>query len=228
VSGRPGARLARRPLHFVLLADCSGSMKAAGKMAALNTAVREVLPHLAETSVRNPHAQVLVRAVRFATGASWHVAEPTDPEDLVWTDLTADGYTDLGAALGLVAAALTVPPMQERALAPALVLVSDGMPTDDYQDDLDALLALPWGARSIRMAVAIGHDADYDALNRFIGDETVEPVTAANPEQLVQALRWATSHVSRAASTVAPPAPPPSEVAVAVAHRPVRPEDAVW
>ena len=76
---RPGAELARRPLHFFLLVDCSGSMAAGGKMTALNTAIREVLPHLAETSESNPHAQVSVRAIGFSTGARWHIADPTDP-----------------------------------------------------------------------------------------------------------------------------------------------------
>jgi uncharacterized protein YegL len=226
MTNRPGARLARRPLHFFLLLDCSGSMAAAGKMAALNTAVREVLPHLAETSVLNPHAHVLVRAVRFGTGASWHIEEPSDAEDLAWTDVAAGGYTDLGAALDLLRTVLTVPPMEERALAPAMVLVSDGMPTDDYGAALDALLELPWGRRSVRMAVAIGHDADYGALARFIGEGNGEPITAANPEQLVRALRWATTHVSRAASTVAPPGPPPQLLAAAMSALP--PSEVVW
>lgn len=226
MSERPGAQLARRPLHFFLLADCSGSMASAGKMTALNTAVREVLPHLAETSTSNPHAQVLVRAVRFGTGASWHVGTATEADLLAWTDLKAGGYTDLGAGLDLLSAALTVPPMEERALAPAVVLVSDGMPTDEYDEALQRLLALPWGQRSIRMAIAIGHDADYETLNRFIGDPTLEPITAANPEQLVLALRWATTHVARAASTLAPPGPPPAQLATAWTS--VTDEEAVW
>lgn len=201
-------------------------MATAGKMAALNTAIREVLPHLAETSTRNPHAQVLVRAIRFGTGAAWHIEDPTDPETLAWQDLRAAGYTDLGAAIALLRDALTVPPMQERALAPAIVLVSDGLPTDDFDEELGALLALPWGARSVRMAVAIGHDADYDSLSRFIGNPSLEPVTAANPEQLVHALRWASTHVSRAASTLAPAGPPPAMLATA--YTPQVGEEAVW
>lgn len=222
---RPGAQLARRPLHFVLLADCSGSMAAGGKMTALNTAIREVLPHLAETSDSNPHAEVLVRAIGFSTGARWHVEEPTPPDDLHWEDLRPGGYTDLGAALGLLATALTVPPMEERALPPAIVLISDGMPTDEFGAALDELMALPWGARSVRMAVAIGHDAAYDTLTRFIGDPSIEPVTASNPEQLMMALRWATVHVARVASSIAPAGPPPVQIATAWADEG---EDTMW
>jgi uncharacterized protein YegL len=207
-SGRPGAQLARRPLHFFVLADCSGSMASGGKMAALNTAIREVLPHLADTSANNPHAEVMIRAIRFSTGASWHVAEPTSPEQLDWEDLSTGGYTDLGSAIELLCSVLTVPPMETRALPPAIVLVSDGMPTDDFERALKQLLELPWGARSVRMAVAIGHDAALDTLSEFIADPNLEPVTASNPEQLVLALRWASVAVARAASSLAaPPAP---------------------
>jgi uncharacterized protein YegL len=212
VTERPGAQLARRPLHFFLLADCSGSMAANGKMTALNTAVREVLPHLSETAYGNPHAEVGVRAIGFATGARWHVETATHPDELVWRDLEAGGYTDLGAGIDLLATSLTVPPMEERALPPAVVLVSDGMPTDDFEGALERLMALPWGARAVRMAVAIGQDAAYDTLAAFVGDPEVEPVTASNPEQLLMALRWATVHVARAASSLAPSAPPPVQV----------------
>lgn len=223
---RPGAELSRRPLHFFLLADCSGSMASAGKMTALNMAIREVLPLLAETSQSNPHAEVTVRAIRFGTGAQWHVSAPTSPDDLIWDDLEPGGYTDLGAAIDLVAEALTVPPMEDRALPPALVLVSDGMPTDEFEQSLARLKQLPWGARSIRMAVAIGQDADYRSLVQFIDDPSIEPVTAANPEQLLMALRWATVHVARAASSLAPPGPPP--VRLATAWTEDAPEETVW
>jgi uncharacterized protein YegL len=222
---RPGAQLARRPLHFFLLADCSGSMAASGKMTALNTAIREVLPHLSETAEGNPHAEVTVRAIGFSTGARWHVGEPTHPDELVWEDLEPGGYTDLGSAIDLLCSALTMPPMEERALPPAIVLVSDGMPTDDFAEAQARLLALPWGARAVRMAVAIGQDAAYDTLTAFIADPSVEPVTASNPEQLLMALRWATVHVARAASSLAPVPPPPQQV---TAWSPESGEDTVW
>ena len=41
----PGGGVARRPLHFIVMADCSGSMKGE-KMQALNYALRSMLPHL--------------------------------------------------------------------------------------------------------------------------------------------------------------------------------------
>ena len=54
-------------------------------------------------------------------------------EQLEWQDLQAGGITAMGEALELVGAALQSPPMEERALPPVLVLISDGQPTDDVR-----------------------------------------------------------------------------------------------
>ena len=200
---RPGGGLAGRPLHFIWIADCSGSMQADGKIQALNNAIREAIPHLRDLAARNPHAQILVRALAFSSGTRWHVSEPTPVEKLVWPDLVAYGYTDLGAALTEVASVLRSPPMEPRSLPPALVLVSDGDPTDDFEAGIAALMAEPWGAKAVRLAIGIGRDADTDVLQRFIGRPDIRPVTAAHPEQLVQLIRWASTVASRAASTPA-------------------------
>ena len=138
MSERPGSTLAARPLHFFIVADCSGSMASDGKMQALNNAIRETIPHLVDVASQNPHARMLVRVIAFASGARWHIAEPVPVEQLRWTDLVAHGYTDLGAAISLLSEQLRVPPMEERALPPAVLLISDGMPTDDFKPALGA------------------------------------------------------------------------------------------
>ena len=206
---RPGAALTQRPLHFFVVADCSGSMSSDGKMQALNVAMREMLPHLIDVADQNPHSTVLVRVLTFSTGARWHHAEPTDVHEFVWNDLEAGGYTDLGDALDLLAEALSSQNMPTRALPPAIVLVSDGMPTDEWPDGLERLIAQPWGARSVRVAVGIGRDADFDVLKGFIGDDDTPPLSASNPEQLVAMIRWASTHASRVASVLADDTPIP-------------------
>ncbi len=59
----PGGGVARRPLHFIVMADCSGSMKGE-KMQALNYALRSMLPHLVASEpldrFRSPDAPILV------------------------------------------------------------------------------------------------------------------------------------------------------------------------
>ena len=77
----PNVKLARRPLHFIYLCDCSGSMRGQ-KMQSLNQAIRQTLPAMAEVASDNPEAQLLVRAVRFSDRAEWHIAQPTPVEEL--------------------------------------------------------------------------------------------------------------------------------------------------
>ncbi|NDF62860.1 MAG: VWA domain-containing protein, partial [Synechococcaceae bacterium WBB_3_034] len=162
----PNVRLSNRPLHFIYLCDCSGSMAAQGKMQALNQAIRQSLPGMAEVAGNNPEARVLVRAVRFADRAEWHLQEPTPVQQLQWRDLEAGGITAMGDALELLAGVLQSPPMEERALPPVLVLISDGQPTDDFEAGLATLMRQPWAQKAVRLAIALGHDADLEVLQQ--------------------------------------------------------------
>ena len=198
----PGGPIANRPLHFIFLADCSTSMSG-GKIQALNHAIREAIPHMREVAKGNPNAEVLVRAIRFSAGAQWHVSQATNVNEFEWTDLSAYGVTDMGGALLLVTEALKLSSMPERALPPVLVLVSDGQPTDDFKGGLQALMAESWGKKAVRLAIAIGEDADTGVLQDFIGHAEIQPLQANNAEDLVNYIRWASTAVLQAASAPA-------------------------
>ena len=206
--GFPNVRLSNRPLHFFYLCDCSGSMAAQGKMQSLNQAIRQSLPGMARVARENPEARVLVRAVAFADQARWHIAAPTLVEDLEWRDLEPRGVTAMGAALQLVAEQLHTPPMEERALPPVLVLISDGQPTDDFEAGLARLMREPWAQKAVRLAIALGHDADLEVLQQFIGPAPANqrersprrPLQASNATSLAQYIQWASTAVVGAAS----------------------------
>lgn len=200
---RPGGELASRPLHFIWIADSSGSMEQDGKIQALNNAIREAIPHMRKVAEDNPNAQVLVRAVKFSNGAQWHISQPTPVADFAWQDLPAEGETDMGKALALVAEQLKMPPMSNRALPPVLVLISDGQPTDDFEAGLKALLEEPWGKKAVRIAIAIGQDADNDVLQKYIGHPEMKPLAANSPEALVKHIKWASTAVLKSASSPA-------------------------
>jgi uncharacterized protein YegL len=178
-------------------------MQQDGKIQALNTAIREAIPHMRKVADDNPNAQVLVRAVKFSNGAQWHISQPTPVADFVWQDLSAEGETDLGKALTLVAEQLKMPPMSDRALPPVLVLISDGQPTDDFEVGLKNLLDQPWGKKAVRIAISIGQDADQEVLQKFIGHPELKPLTANSPEALVKHIKWASTAVLKSASSPA-------------------------
>jgi uncharacterized protein YegL len=198
-------------MHFIWILDTSGSMTGE-KIQSLNYAIREAIPSLRNTVQGTANAEVLVRVVTFSSGARWHVATPTPVADFKWSDVTAEGVTDMGAALSLVAAQMRMPPMTERGLPPVLILVSDGWPTDDFGTGLQELLAEPWGRKSIRLAISIGQDADRSVLASFIGSANFAPLEANNSATLVDYVRWASTAVikSAAASSSTPVSSPPS------------------
>lgn len=201
---RPGGELASRPLHFFWVVDCSGSMYGE-KIGAVNHAIQSTIPEMADAARDNPNAQLLVRTLKFSSGASWVTPNPVPIEDFAWDDLNAGGVTDLGKAFEMLAAQLTIPPMTDRALPPVIVLLSDGQPTDDYKKGLDKLLQLPWAKKAVRIAISIGQDADDSVLEQFTGNRELV-LQANNPQALVKMIKWA----STAASLVSAPASRPA------------------
>jgi uncharacterized protein YegL len=173
------------------------------KIEALNTAIREAIKPMQDVAEDNPQAQVLIRAIKFSDSAQWHISQPTEVRDFKWQDLSADGVTDLGKALTMVADALKMENMPERGLPPVLVLISDGQPTDDFATGLKSLMDQPWGKKAVRIAVAIGDDADLDVLQKFIGNIEVKPLIAKNVQDLVNKIKWASTVPLKAASSPA-------------------------
>ena len=162
------------------------------KIETLNFAIRESIPLMQQEAHDNANAQVLVRAVKFSSGAQWHISQPTPVDDFKWTDLSAGGVTDMGRALSMVGDALKVPPMETRALPPVLVLITDGHPTDGFATGLKALMREGWGIKAVRIGIAIGQDADREVLLKFTGNSE-RVLEAGSPEALVGLIKWATT-----------------------------------
>ncbi|ADZ84200.1 VWA domain-containing protein [Cellulosilyticum sp. ST5] len=196
---RPGGEMAARPLHFIWLVDCSGSMMGE-KIQSLNYAIKQTIPDMRAAAEENPNAQLYIRAITFSEGAKWHIASPTPVQDFEWIDVEAGGLTDLGKALELVAGQLEMPPMPERALPPVLVLLSDGQPTDTYEAALNQLLSLPWGKKAVKLAIAIGNDADKEVLARFVDQPEMPVLEANNPSALIKYIKWASTVTKQVSS----------------------------
>ncbi len=146
--------LTRRQMHFLLAVDCSGSMTG-DRMASLNYAVRSAIPAMRAAAADNPENDVLVRVLRFADDVQWTIEVPVAVDQFEWSDLTAGGETHMGAAFFALAQALTPEKMPGRQLPPVIVMLSDGLPTDDAEAGLAAIMASTFGAKAIRIAVAI-------------------------------------------------------------------------
>ena len=204
-SRMPGGGISRRPLHFIILADCSGGMKGE-KIQALNYAISDMMPHLEEWEQDQEQAQVFVRAIAFATEPRWHIPEPVPVAGIRWKPLHAEhkGLTNMGAAFALAGQALAPGQIERRALRPALLLITDGLATDPpgaFEAGLGALMAEPAGRAALRLSLAIGRDAQSEALTRFIGDPSVPVLVADSTEDIADRLVAASLAVSRMSET---------------------------
>jgi uncharacterized protein YegL len=200
-SRMPGGGISRRPLHFLILADCSGGMKGE-KIQALNYAIADMMPHLAAWERDQEQAQVFVRAIAFATEPWWHIPEPQPVTSIRWKPLqpVTKGLTNMGPAFALAADALKQGRIERRALRPALLLITDGLATDppgQFEAGLGTLMAEPAGKAALRLAIAIGRDAQSAALDRFIGDPAVPVLVADSTEDIADRLVAASLAVSR-------------------------------
>jgi uncharacterized protein YegL len=197
---RPGGELASRPLHFFWVVDCSGSMFGE-KIGIVNNTIQSVLPDMVDEAADNPNAQLYIRTLKFATGASWLTENPVKVEEYAWEDLEAGGVTDLGKAFELLSAQLDVKQMGERALPPVIVLLTDGQPTDDYKKSLNKFQKLPWAKKAVKIAISIGQDADDDVLLEFTGNRELI-LQANNAKMLAKMIKWASTAISAVSSGV--------------------------
>lgn len=117
------------------------------------------------------------------------------------SDGTESQGTDMGAAMRLIAKDLAAASMPNRGFPPVIVLVSDGLPTDDFEVARKELMKLPWAQRAVRIAIGIGKDADPDCLKKFIDHPEIPVLHARNPETLTRFILWSSTVALEAAST---------------------------
>ena len=173
------------------------------KIQSLNYAIANALPEMRSAANSNPYARVLVRAIRFATEAKWMDQEPMPVAEFRWRDIEADGETAMGEALTLCAEELAKLNVGGRFLPPVIILVTDGHPTDDFNEGLRRLMAQPLGKGAIRLAIAIGSDADVSCLQDFIADPEIRPLQAGNSDSLAELISFASKSGISLSSTPA-------------------------
>ncbi len=193
--------VARRTMTLFFVVDASGSMDGS-KMGTLNAAVEEVIPEIRKISGENADAAIKIAVLEFSSGARWITPAPMDAEDFTWSFLDADGLTDLGEACKQLDEKLSRKAFMSDvagSFAPAIFLLSDGEPTDDYKPELEKLKQNNWFRKAIKVAVAIGDDANRDVLGEFTGNKEAV-LTVHTPEALAKMIRFVSVTASQIGS----------------------------
>jgi uncharacterized protein YegL len=156
----------RRPYPVVFLVDTSGSMADDGKIVVLNEALKGAISLLA--SINDPELELWCAIISF--GSQAELRSGLAPiEQISLPPLQAKGGSVLGEALHELAKLFPSNSLPMVPHPPALVLISDGQPTDEYQATLSALEDNEWFRLSLRLAIRIGPDCDEKHLRSFTG-----------------------------------------------------------
>ena len=192
----------RRVMVLFFIVDTSGSMKG-GKIDSVNTAVREILPIISSLSTQNSDAQIKIAAMEFSSGTEWMYPQPIEVENFEWRDLQAGGLTRFGEACTDLCSKLSTKAFMTQATgsyAPAIILLSDGEPTDDYKRGLEKLKGNNWFKAAIKVAIAIGDDFNREMLGEFTGNKEEAVLTVHTKEQLKDLIRFISVTASQVAS----------------------------
>lgn len=193
-----------RPLPVIVLADTSGSMGENGKIEALNQALRDMIRAFStESRVR---AEIQVGIITF-NGTTADVHLPLTPaHQIVETKtMVAKGATPMGAAFDAVRTLLEdrnlIP---ARAYRPALILLSDGLPTDDWEAPFSKLQDSERAKKASRFAMAIGDDASVDMLTQFANDKEAPLFRAHEARDIHRFFKAVTMSVTSRTSSANP------------------------
>jgi uncharacterized protein YegL len=197
----------RRTMVLFFIIDTSGSMDGS-KIGAVNVAIEEVIPAIKDVSDENADAQIKIAALEFSSGARWITANgPVGSDQFFWNHLDAAGVTDFGAACKTLNEKLSTKAFMQEAtgsFAPAIFLLSDGEPTDDWESSLEELKKNNWFKAAVKVAIAIGDDANKDVLGEFTGtaEAVLETHNAAMLKKMIKFVSVRASQVASKSSNI--------------------------
>src|SRR5262245_55966307 len=195
-----------RRLPVYLLLDCSGSMTGE-PIEAVRQGVRALVSDLRGDPMALENAYLSV--ITFASSAQ-QVSPLTEVAAFQEPTLTASGTTALGEALKLLEQCIDNEVQKSTAQQkgdwkPLVFLMTDGQPTDSWEQSADRIKGKRPGNT---VACAAGPGADSNMLKRIT--ENVVELRSLQPEQLRAFFKWVSSSIKNASQKVDAPAADPN------------------
>ena len=182
-------------MRLYILLDTSGSMDGS-KISALNDSMENIIIDLQEKAFNGKNIDIVV--LSFARDVTWMHDKPINILDFNWKPLTASGMTSLGKACCELAKNISTYPANNENTA--IVLLSDGCPTDDYDEGIMELRNLQTFNDADKFAIVLGDNADLQTLIRFV--DVQENIFIENKaDRLIDALNTIMGNITNYTST---------------------------
>ena len=164
-------------LVVYFLVDCSDSMQ--DELSRIERYINEIVPSLQAVNKSYPRMKMKARVLRFSSTSAFFSSQTAlNIDNFSARALISNGQCAVSKAYDqLVQQFKGADPKQGNATPPVMILISDGHFTDDYQQSLKALKALPMYRLGIRMAFTPGQNINRQALLDFTGlEENIRPL----------------------------------------------------
>lgn len=132
------------------------------KICSVNDTMENII---SELKLYSENESVNINVLSFARKAKWMYKQACSIKDFQWNILTASGMTSLGNACKLLAKNIEKNAGNDEI---KILLISDGLPTDDFEDGINKLNAVLASIKSHRFAIAL-EGADIPTLTTFTG-----------------------------------------------------------
>jgi uncharacterized protein YegL len=158
-----GDGIVKQELNLIFVVDKSGSMEGAN-IGSVNNAIRDVLSIMPEIQNDTSDATIKISALTFESKVNWVYSEPKEAKDFLWSDLDAEGGTDMSAAFDSLSGFLLKKSKGGKmpdigGVAPIILFMTDGEPTSqDWEEHLNALKKHGWFRAALRYSLAISDD----------------------------------------------------------------------
>ncbi len=183
-----------RPLPVILLLDRSGSM-GGEKISTLNAAVNEMIESF--KTAGQGEVEINLGVISFGDGGASYDLQLQSVASVNGISLQASGGTPMGMALrmakDLIEDKEIIP---SKGYRPAVVLVSDGAPNDDWEDPMNDFISGGRSSKCERFAMAIGTNQEDLVLNKFLSGTENKVFLASEASKIRDFFKFVTMSVS--------------------------------
>ena len=192
-----------RPLPVILLLDGSGSM-CGEKISTLNTAVNEMIASFKNEAQKEVEIQVGI--ITFGDGGAKYVLPLQSCSQIENVQLSASGGTPMGKALEMAKDLIEdKEKFPSNGYRPAVVLVSDGMPNDSWENPLENFIKNGRSSKCERLAMEIQAGSQGEAvLNKFLEGTENKLFHADEASKIKDFFKFVTMSVSVRSKSIDP------------------------